>query len=119
VYLVGGGRLSYLGGMWVGPEIEFKTKELGTFTLAYDADPPFAKLEVKTPSRIVCRISDNLSGIGRIDAYLDGQWLLMQYDYKTGLIWSDPLNGKQPLKGNFVLEVSDKVGNIKKLEAHL
>jgi hypothetical protein len=119
VYLVSGGRLSYLGGMWVGPEIEFKTKELGTFTLAYDADPPFAKLEVKTPSRIVCRISDNLSGIGKIDAYLDGKWLLMQYDYKTNLIWSDPLDGKQPLKGHFVLEVSDKAGNVKKLEAHL
>jgi hypothetical protein len=43
----------------------------------------------------------------------------MQYDYKTNLIWSDPLDGKQPLKGHFVLEVSDKVGNVKKLEAHL
>ncbi len=119
VYLVSGGRLSYLGGMWVGPEIEFKTKELGTFTLAYDDDAPFAKLEVKTPSRIVCRISDNLSGIGKIDAYLDGKWLLMQYDYKTNLIWSDPINGREPLKGHFVLEVSDKVGNVKKLEADL
>jgi len=118
-YLVSGGRLSYAGGMWVGDEIEFKTKELGTFTLAYDTDPPFAKLEVKTPSRLVCRISDNLSGIGQINAYLNGQWLLMQYDYKTGLIWSDPLDPKQPLKGDFVLEVSDKVGNVKKLEVRL
>ncbi len=119
VYMVSGGRLSYAGGMWVGSEIEFRTKEFGTYTLAYDNDPPFAKLEVNTPSRVVCRISDNLSGIGRIDAWLNGQWLLMQYDYKTNLIWSDPLDPKQPLKGDFVLEVTDKAGNIKKLEVRL
>jgi hypothetical protein len=103
----------------VGSEIEFRTKEFGTYTLAYDNDPPFANLEIKTPSRVVCRISDNLSGIGRIDAWLNGQWLLMQYDYKTDLIWSDPLDPKQPLKGDFVLEVTDKVGNVKKLEVRL
>lgn len=119
VYLSSGGRLSYAGGMWVGPEIEFRTKEFGTYTLAYDDDAPFAKLEVKTPSRVVCRISDNLSGIGKINAWLNGQWLLMQYDYKTGLIWSDPLDPKQPLKGDFVLEVTDKAGNVKKLEVRL
>ncbi len=118
-YIIKNGRLVYQGGTWVGSEISFDTKELGTFTVAADNVPPVARLVVRTPSRIACTITDNLSGIDEIKAYLDGKWLLMQYDYKTNLIWADPLDKNKPLKGHLVLEISDNAGNTTKLEAQL
>jgi hypothetical protein len=57
------------------------------------------------------RIKDNLSGIAYFEATVDGEWLLMHYDYKTGILYSEKLDRQKPLKGDFVLRVVDAVGN--------
>jgi hypothetical protein len=56
-------------------------------------------------------ISDNSSGIGTIRATINGNWVLMNYDHKRNLIWSERIDKAVPLKGNFELEVQDKAGN--------
>jgi hypothetical protein len=43
----------------------------------------------------------------------------MQYDYKQNLIWSDPLDSTQPLKGKLVVEVVDNAGNNTIFETYL
>jgi hypothetical protein len=37
--------------------------------------------------RILFRISDNLSGIKTFNAMINGQWVLMEYEPKTGSLW--------------------------------
>jgi hypothetical protein len=56
---------------------------------------------------------DNLSGIASYNATINGEWLLMKYDYKTGILQSDRLDKSKPLKGDFELKVRDHVGNEK------
>jgi hypothetical protein len=111
VYAVSGKSLSYRGGIWVNNQLSFKTREFGRFTVAADTVAPVVKLEAKTLDKISCKITDNLSGIYSFKASLDGEWLLMQYDYKRNLLWSDPLDETKPLQGKFVLEVADNAGN--------
>ena len=119
VYYVKGKSLTYRGGTWTNNQISFKTRELGNFTIATDTIPPLVKLNTKTAQKFTCKISDNLSGIYSFSATLNGQWILMQYDYKQNLIWSDPLDPTQPLKGKLVVEVVDNAGNNTVFETNL
>jgi hypothetical protein len=119
VYAGSGKNLSYRGGIWVNEQLSFKTREFGRFTVATDTVAPVVRLEAKTPNKVSCKITDNLSGIYSFNASLNGEWLLMQYDYKRNLLWSDPLDDSQPLKGKFVLEVVDNAGNSTKFETNL
>jgi hypothetical protein len=119
VYAVSGKSLSYRGGIWVNDRLSFKIREFGKFTVAADTIAPIVKLEAKTPGRVACKITDNLSGIYSFTATLNGEWLLMQYDYKKNLVWSDPLDESKPLKGKFVMEVADNAGNSTTFETTL
>jgi murein DD-endopeptidase MepM/ murein hydrolase activator NlpD len=110
-YALKGRRLQCLGGGWTNGQLNFKTRELGTFTLATDTIPPNIVLVSKGPQQISFRIGDNLSGIASFRAEIDGKWLLMNYDHKRGLIWSEKPDKDAPLKGNFTLEVKDLSGN--------
>ncbi|MDJ1493772.1 M23 family metallopeptidase [Cytophagaceae bacterium DM2B3-1] len=116
VYLLRGRTPSYQGGTWIDNSLSFRTKDLGTFTLMADTIAPVAKCIIKNREQIVCKVSDNLSGIGNYRAYINGRWLLMQYDYKTGLLWSDRPQDMPMLQGDFILEVEDNVQNTIKLE---
>jgi|JI6StandDraft_1071083.scaffolds.fasta_scaffold02574_8 hypothetical protein len=62
--------------------------------------------------RILFRISDNLSGIKSFNAMINGQWVLMEYEPKTGALWHrfDELTAKG--KNDFVLTVSDMKDNL-------
>jgi hypothetical protein len=111
VYHMEGGRAEYLASEWRNGKVQFNTHELGQFTLLTDSLPP-------NIGRIYCndrsarfRISDNLSGIASFEANINGEWLLMKYDYKTGIIQSERLDSKKPLKGEFELKVMDRAGN--------
>lgn len=110
-YHIEGKKFEYLGGEWLNNKITFKTHELGDFVLLADTIPP-------NIGRIYCnqrsarfRISDGLSGIASFEANINGEWLLMKYDYKTGIIQSEKLDKKQLLKGDFELKVRDRAGN--------
>lgn len=58
------------------------------------------------------RISDNLSGIKTFNAMINGQWVLMEYEPKTGSLWHrfDELTARG--KNDFVLTVSDMKDNL-------
>lgn len=101
----------FLGGEWVNGNFQFTSEELGDFVLLKDSIAPGLR-------RIYCngygarfRISDNLSGIDRFEATINGEWLLMKYDYKTGIIQSEKLDKSVPLKGDFELKVVDRMNN--------
>ncbi len=58
------------------------------------------------------KISDNLTGIKSFNGYIDGKWILLEYDAKNDLLKFDfsdiDLIGK---KHTFTLNVIDYVGN--------
>jgi len=112
-YALKGRYLQCLGGTWANGQLNFNTRELGTFTLATDTIPPTIVLVSKSPERISFRIGDNLSGVASFRAEISGKWLLMNYDHKRALIWSEKPDKDAPLKGTFTLEVKDLSGNVK------
>jgi murein DD-endopeptidase MepM/ murein hydrolase activator NlpD len=101
----------YVGGEWEANKIKFSTRDLGKFTLWKDTVAPVISYKSFLGNSIKFIVSDNSSGIGLIKASIDGNWILMNYDHKRNLIWSERIDKTVPLKGNFKLEVQDKVGN--------
>lgn len=111
VYRKEGYGYSYLGGEWDGAKVTFESSELGTFTFLADSlGPSISRIRLDRNSARF-RIRDNLSGIAYYEANINGQWLLMAYDYKSGILQSDKLDASQPLKGDFELKVVDRAGN--------
>ncbi|UZR93550.1 M23 family metallopeptidase [Chondrinema litorale] len=106
-----GNHPSYVGGEWKDGKITFKTRSFGRFVFLQDNVMPSLRVIRRDASSFVCRIGDGLSGISDFRATINGDWLLMQYDYRKGLIWSERLNKSKPLKGTLELRVKDNAGN--------
>ena len=102
---------TYLGGEWVNDRIEFYTREFGDFMVLQDSVPPLIKPIYVNGSSARFKIKDFLSGISDYEATINGEWLLMHYDNKNSVIWSEMLDKKTPIKGMFQLTVTDRSGN--------
>jgi hypothetical protein len=112
VYRVAGkGLYTFLGGNWENGGIHFSTREFGDFTILRDEIAPTIKPVAVNGTIAKFKIKDNLSGINKFEANINGKWLLMHYDPKTAVIWSEKLNKGVPLKGKFTLVVTDNAGN--------
>ena len=96
-----------------------KTRELGTFLLTEDLVAP--KISIIKPiegknlieeKSISFKISDDLTGINSFNGFLNGKWILFEYEYKQKKLTYNfldiiPNQGKNDLK----LVVTDNVGN--------
>lgn len=112
VYRMVGKGFSYEGGRWVNGSLNFVTREFGNFTILKDNIPPTIRVIYVNNQATRFKIKDDLSGINSFEATINGQWLLMNYDAKSNMIMSEKLT-KGPLKGDFVLTVTDNAGNKK------
>jgi hypothetical protein len=119
VYAVNGSSYSYEGGQWIGDKIRFRTRDLGTYTLRKDENPPRINPRTVSSNTLSFYISDDLSGISSFEARVDGEWVLMNYDYKRAYIWSEKLDESKPFKGQVVLTVTDNVGNVQQYKTTL
>lgn len=105
------GRKSFVGGTWEGESIRFKTRNFGTFVLATDdVKPTITPVRINS-SGLKFTIRDNTSGIDSFEAQVNGKWLLMRYEHKQAVIWSETQNG-EPITGPIVLKVTDQAGNV-------
>ena len=113
-YWTSGGNETFLGGRWKKGRIEFKTRLLGRFQLLTDATPPTVDILSATPNGITAKIRDELSGIAEFRALVNGEWVLMQYDYKRALLWSDKLDPDTLFEtgAEVLVQVKDRSGNI-------
>ncbi len=111
VYRVSGRSHTYLGGEWINDRIEFHTREFGDFMVLQDSMPPLIKPIYVNGSSARFKIRDYLSGISDYEATLNGEWVLMHYDNKNSVIWSELLDKKTPMRGVFHLTVTDRAGN--------
>ncbi|MEZ4904570.1 MAG: M23 family metallopeptidase [Spirosomataceae bacterium] len=110
-YRLSDGRMRFVGGKWQNNAIDFTTRELGSFILATDTSPPSVRVIQSHKKSISARISDEMSGIDNFNAYVNGEWVLMNYDYKRNYIWSDKLVDSLDFEGTLRLEVTDRAGN--------
>ncbi|SCY64856.1 M23 family metallopeptidase [Flavobacterium caeni] len=116
---VSGKRLSYNATKYKDGVFTTWTKNLGGFTLAEDTTPP--RITIAKPiegkwitkqNAIDLRISDEMSGIGTYNGYLNGKWVLFEYEHKAKRIrhvFDEALlnEGANQLK----VVVTDNVGN--------
>lgn len=118
VYYVNDGR-KYLGGTWSGNSIQFKTKELGDFQVITDYEAPSIRPIKIDSTYLSFSISDALSGIKTFNCYVNGKWVLMDYEYKSNKIWSIKLDESETFSGDLRLEVTDNVGNLNVYEVNI
>jgi hypothetical protein len=119
VYRYLDGEYRFVGGEWLGDKVSFDTKELGTFVIQTDTVPPRVKLLEHSKTRIRAYVWDTSSGIFRSRALIGGEWILMNFDSKTGYIWSEKLDNSVPFEGELTLEVTDRAGNSTILQTEL
>ena len=105
------GARSFAGGTWEGGQIRFQTRNFGSFVLAEDnVKPTITPIRVNSQG-IRFTIKDNLSGIKSFEAFVNGEWVLMRYEHKQAVIWSETKN-EQALKGAVLVKVTDLAGNV-------
>ncbi len=112
-------RPKFVGGTWAGNEITFDAKELGTYQILSDFDPPRIAQKTVNAEKLVFVIADALSGIRDFRCTIDGEWILMDYEYKNGQIWSRKADKSKPFKGKVELTVTDNCNNTQVFETYL
>ncbi|NNE33274.1 MAG: M23 family metallopeptidase [Winogradskyella sp.] len=118
-------RPSYVYTKRKGNALSAGSKVFGTFTLAMDTVPPTIKpvnfQDKKWLSKyryLKVKIDDDLSGISKYRATVNGEWILMEYDYKTKTLVHDfNDNIVKDTKNELKIIVTDNVGNSSTFEA--
>ena len=109
------------GGNFENGYVKAQPKKFGSFFITIDSiSPSIVPLNVSngknmsTYSTISFKISDNLSGIKSFNGYIDGKWILMEFDAKTANLWHTFDEQTQTGKHSFELLVTDLKDNVKK-----
>lgn len=106
------------GGKYSNGFLKASIREFGQYTVMADTTAPVIKALnisdgeiITTQQSIRIKISDDFSGIGTYNAYLNGKWILMDYDAKNQLL--EYLRDDRLLKGEneFLLTIEDNCGN--------
>ena len=111
VYILYGSNPSFVGGDWKENYIQFDTRSYGTYTLLADSIPPKVQPLILNRDELVFKITDELSGIQSYNMYMNGEWVLMNYDPKKDLIWAEKPNSKYVYSGKLELKVTDNTNN--------
>ena len=118
--IVNTARVSH-GGEFENGWVKAQPKKFGSFFIAIDTVPPKIipinianEKNMKGVSKISLKISDNLSGIKSFNGYIDGKWILMEFDAKSSNLWHSFDELTQPGKHSFELVVSDMKNNVNK-----
>lgn len=101
------------------------SKEFGTYTLAIDTVAPTItpinfqdKKWLSKYRYLKVKIEDEMSGISKYRATVNGKWILMEYDYKTNTLVHDfNDNIVKDTKNELKIIVTDNVGNSSTFEA--
>lgn len=111
VYRIAGRSYTFLEAEWNNGRVHFNTREFGDFTILRDSiAPSIVPLQVNNQTARF-KIRDDLSGLLKYDATLNGEFLLMYFDAKSNTLWSKQLDPTKPMTGDFQLRVTDNAGN--------
>lgn len=113
------------GGEYKDGWVTTRLSSFGDFYVAVDRTPPTVRARnltngknVSGQSTIDFTIDDDLSGIQSFNGYIDGEWVLMEYDRKSKHLWHafEPTLAKG--KHDFELIVVDNKNNETRYKAH-
>jgi hypothetical protein len=121
-----GGKVSYNTTRQKNNVYEIRVKTLGHYKLVIDTIPPVIAIAKSIEGKrldnqklLQVSISDSLSGIKSYNGYLNGKWILMEYDNKTRLLTHDFSDGIVAEGDNELkVVVVDNVGNSSIFETH-
>lgn len=113
------GTVYFEGGNWGINGIHFRTRSLGRYFIQTDTIPPKIKYSHKSNGEVYLKAYDLKSGLKTYNAYINDEWLLLHYDYKRNLLWSERLDKTKALKGLLKVIATDQAGNEKTLEINL
>jgi len=110
---------SYVSTKREGDTLIGRSKTLGLYTIATDSVPPKIEPINVTNKKwlskyryLKVKISDDVSGISKYRATVNGQWILMEYDYKTKTLTHDFNDGiVTDTENKLKVIVTDNVGN--------
>lgn len=117
--LINGKKISFYNTKSYKNSFTIYSKYLGDYKLIKDGKPPKIKSDKRIGGKWISNlnelqfsISDELSGIKSYDGYLNGKWILLEYESKTKKLihrFSDGIvaEGKNDLK----IVITDNVGN--------
>ena len=117
---VAGLKLEYNSSFRKGNKVSSKVKAFGKYKVGFDNvapriyNPNFIEgSNISKLSTLSVSISDAISGIDTYNAFLNGEWILMEYDYKTKKLVHNLKDGKVISgKNDIKIVVSDKLDNI-------
>jgi hypothetical protein len=119
--LIVNGNRSSQGGYFENGFVKAKPRNFGSFFIAIDTvAPSIVPVNIANGknmavlSKMSFRISDNLSGIKSFNGYIDGKWVLMEFDTKTANLWHNFDEQTKPGKHSFELIVVDMKDNTKR-----
>ncbi|MDR3094591.1 MAG: M23 family metallopeptidase [Bacteroidales bacterium] len=120
------GKISAIGGKFVNGTVTASSLTFGNFAIGVDTVPPrIVPVNIKNGSNmrgqqnIRIKITDNLSGIATCNGWIDGHWVLFEYDAKRSLLFYDFDNTRlmKNTKHSLLLKVTDAKGNETQYEA--
>ncbi|MFN0047833.1 MAG: M23 family metallopeptidase [Cytophagales bacterium] len=109
-------RGKFSGGIWTNNTIKFGTKIFGDFTIKEDTISPKITYFRTLGNTLYFKMSDNLSGVQHWYGYLNGEFVVMQYEAKYNVIFTKCKDNAKPLKGDFVLGAVDNMGNMTEIK---
>lgn len=117
-----GGRDVFANTSWEGDWCTAEVKGLGEFHIGVDTKAPTIKSmatysgkDCRKYNRLFFKISDDLSGIKKWIGKLDGEWVLMEYDYRDRSLKHYFEKDLPSGEHHFDLLVIDNSGNEKRL----
>ncbi|PWS30673.1 M23 family metallopeptidase [Pedobacter paludis] len=106
------------GGFFENGYVKATPKNFGSFYISTDTIAPrIIPVNIADGksmaglSKMFFKISDNLSGIKSFNGYIDGQWVLMEFDTKTATLWHSFDDRTGAGKHTFELVVTDMKEN--------
>ena len=113
------GIASYAGGKYSYGFVSGEMSSLGDYAVTLDTVPPLARLSFATGANLTGKtqftatIRDTFSGIRSYEMYIDGEWMLAEYDAKNDLLICRPEKSriKENTLHNLELKVTDNCGN--------
>ncbi len=82
-----------VGGSFKNDKVTTKIYNFGTYAISIDTTPPkieplniYDNAKFVNDTAIRFQVTDNLSGIQNYHLFIDGKWVLLDYDYKTNTL---------------------------------
>ena len=104
----------YTGGEFINGFISTNVRSFGKYVVMVDRKPPQIKPFIINKRKISFKIEDELSGINSYNGYINGRWVLFEYDPKNDLLIYRIDPERLPKASSYELElyVSDALNNV-------